>query len=79
MNKTLTKALADGQVNVEFRKADGTKRKMRATTNESFINYKPRTKGAVSAPPAGVHRVWDLDINEWRSIRDDRVITFSKV
>lgn len=78
MNKALTKALADGQVRVEFKKADGSVRKMRATTNESFINYKPRTKGAVSAPPAGVHRVWDLDINEWRSIRDDRVITFAK-
>jgi hypothetical protein len=76
MTKTnLRNALKQGEVTVTFTKADGSQRKMRATTNERMFNYTPR--GADMPEPRGVVRVWDLDKNDWRSIREDRVINFA--
>ena len=75
MKITLRNALEKGAVNVTFTKADGTRREMRATTNESMFTYD--RKGTGAPEPQGVVRVWDLDKNEWRSIREDRVISFS--
>ena len=74
MKTTLRNALGKGIVNVTFTKADGSRREMRATTNEGLFTYESR--GGDTAEPQGVIRVWDLDKNEWRSIREDRVITF---
>ena len=71
---TLRNALAQGTVNVTFTKADGSRREMRATTNQALFTYEPR--GSEIPEPAGVIRVWDLDSNGWRSIREDRVISF---
>lgn len=75
MKITLRNALEKGAVNVTFTKADGSRREMRATTNESLFTYESR--GAGTPEPQGVIRVWDLDKNEWRSIREDRVISFA--
>lgn len=77
MKINLRDALAQGEVNVKFRKVDGTIRDMRATTNGSLFNYEFRTTdGAGRAEPAGLIRAFDLDKNEFRSIREDSVISF---
>ena len=75
MKITLRNALEKGEVKVTFTKADGTRRDMRATTNQNMFTYESR--GAGTPEPQGVIRVWDLDKNEWRSIREDRVIAFA--
>jgi len=78
MKITLAKALEAGPTTVTFTKVDGSKRVMRATTNASLIKYTYRTKEGASAPvAAGLIRVWDLDKNEWRSIRTDSVKSFA--
>lgn len=71
--ENLYNLLKKGPVLVHFIKDDGSERVMRATTNEGLINYKPKSKTKTRAPKY-VMRVWDLDINQWRSIREDRVI-----
>jgi hypothetical protein len=75
MKITLRNALDQGPVNVTFTKADGSRREMRATTNTNLFTYESR--GGNVPEPQGVIRVWDLDKNEWRSIREDRVISFA--
>ena len=77
MKITLRDALAKGEVNVKFRKIDGTVRDMRATTNGSMFTYESRTDGAVRPEPAGLIRAFDLDKGEFRSIREDSVISFA--
>lgn len=73
----LISALATGQVVVTFTKADGTERTMTATTNQSLIPLMPpggmpeRTRFS----PALI-TVWDLDLGQWRSFREDRVINW---
>lgn len=78
MKITLSKALEAGPTTVTFTKVDGTKRVMRATTRKDLIKYTYRTKEGAATPAAeGVLRVWDLDKNEWRSIRADSVKSFA--
>ena len=57
MKTTLRNALGKGIVNVTFTKADGSRREMRATTNEGLFTYESR--GGDTAEPQGVIRVWD--------------------
>ena len=77
MKITLRDALAQGEVNVKFRKIDGTVRDMRATTNGSLFTYEFRTAGGAARPePAGLIRAFHLDKGEFRSIREDSVISF---
>lgn len=71
--ENLYSLLSKGPVLVHFIKDDGSERVMRATTNSQLINYKPKTKTKTRSP-AYVMRVWDLDIKQWRSIREDRVV-----
>jgi hypothetical protein len=77
MKLTIRDALEAGPVNVRFTKADGTRRDMRATTRKDLINYTFRTpEGENTQAPAGVIRVWDMEKSEWRSIREDRVLSW---
>jgi len=71
--------LMAGKVSVEFTKVDGTQRYMVCTLAEDLL---PPVDPAVLAeqatkPPRKenptVLRVFDLDINEWRSFRIDSV------
>lgn len=77
MTTSLMSLLKKGPVVVHFVKEDGSERVMRATTNESLINYRRKTD-ETKAPPRNLMRVWDLDIKEWRSIRKDRVIGWTE-
>jgi len=73
----LISSLANGRVVVTFTKADGTERTMIATTNPALIP---------GIPPGGIPErtrftpalitVWDLDLGQWRSFKEDRVITW---
>lgn len=73
----LISSLANGRVVVTFTKADGTERTMIATTNPALIPV---------IPPGGIPErtrftpalitVWDLDLGQWRSFKEDRVITW---
>jgi len=65
---------------VNFIKADGSNREMRATLNvasmpltEIHENNKPSTYSKE------VVRVWDIDKGAWRSFRVDSVVTFDMV
>lgn len=78
MATTLRQALALGPVQVTFTKADGTRRDMRATTDERLFTYQPASDSSPRTEPAGVIRVWDLDNNGWRSIREDRVVSYGR-
>ena len=69
----VTTALMDGIIEIEFTKADGTLRKMKATLQESIVPHtdrrvdkKPNTEACV---------VWDTEIQQWRSFRWDRLQT----
>lgn len=75
MNTSFRKALGAGPVNVEFTKVDGSKRKMRATTKPALISYDFKNGNTVEES-ADVVRVWDMDLKEFRSIRDASVITY---
>ena len=83
--------LAREEVTVEFVKSDGTMRTMRCTLDpdrfsapNTVINVttdlygRPRSSRKQS-DEVGVQTVWDLDANQWRSFRYDRLkrINFS--
>lgn len=71
------------EVTVEFTKADGSVREMRCTLNPDKLPPAPVTTGPVDgivkeskqrkAPDPESIRVFDLDKNEWRSFRFDRL------
>jgi len=81
--------LAREEVTVEFVKSDGTMRTMRCTLDpdrfsapNTVINVttdsRPRSSRKTDNE-VGVQTVWDLDANQWRSFRYDRLkkINFS--
>ena len=64
-------ALVDGVIEIEFLKADGSKRTMKATLQESVVPHvEPNTERKIN-PDTQV--VWDTDANGWRSFRWDRL------
>lgn len=72
-SKQLLDALVKGPVTVLFEKADGTERQMLCTLNESVV---PETKNSGRKTNEEVRTVFDLDLNQWRSFRYDRVISW---
>lgn len=68
----LTEALS-GVATVTFTKKDNTVRVMRCTNNLALI---PTEKHPTKATPPNpdVNRVYDLDINEWRSFRKSSIL-----
>jgi len=73
----LTK-LRDGIVLVKFTKADGTERILKGTLSESLLpRPEPSSKPRLETP--GVIRVFDLDLEEWRSFRLDSVLDYEVV
>lgn len=73
--ETVGEALAAGPCTIEFVKADGTKRLMRATTNMELIpEDKQPTDANITVKDPNHKRVFDLDKNAWRSYRADRLL-----
>lgn len=64
-------ALIDGIIEIEFLKADRSKRKMKATLQESLVPHVEVDTERKINPDTQV--VWDTDLNGWRSFRWDRL------
>ena len=71
----LRTALGRGAVRVTFTKTDGSRRDMRATTNEGLFSYKPSGKAHAANPNVTV--MWDLDKGAFRSMRNDSLVSFT--
>lgn len=76
-------ALREGTVSLSFQKVkDGLVREMNATLAQDKIPADRLPKsGTVDQSVGGdaTLRVFDTDIQEWRSFRVDKVLTFAKV
>jgi hypothetical protein len=76
----LRDALHSGEVEVTFNKADGTKRVMRCTVNAAMIPEDKipagTSKVADSRHDHHLFKVFDLDKQDWRSFREERVINY---
>ena len=62
---------------VTFTKVDGSKRVMRCTTNPNNIPKELQPTGTERYLNPDVARVFDLDLNEWRSFRINSVISIT--
>lgn len=71
--EAINKMLQNGVVNVTFTKKDGSERVMRCTKNLSMVSEEKLPKGYDMNLSNDVFRVYDLDINEWRSFRYDSI------
>lgn len=58
---------------ITFTKADGTERTMRCTLIEDKIPGEKKPKGTGRSSPETTQRVFDLDLQEWRSFKLDSV------
>ena len=78
MVNTIRESLARGVVSVRFTKADGSERVMLATTRQDLITHvfgTPLDEDRKPAP-ANLIKVWDTEKSAWRSIREDRIISW---
>jgi hypothetical protein len=66
-------ALRGGVATITFNKLDGTERVMRCTLKDDYLPEQYRGKGAMLTEGGNTMRVYDLDLNEWRSFRVDTV------
>lgn len=73
MDKELVQwQLSKGVLRLRFTKKDGTLRTMYATTYDILIPESQKPKGDNDRTYSDeVHRVFDTEINEWRSFRWD--------
>lgn len=70
--ESLSESLRNNRMNLQFIKADGSLREMRATLVASDI---PTGAGqGKKATNEQVLPVWDLDKASWRSVRIDRLL-----
>lgn len=74
----LLKCLRMGHCHVEFEKKDGSLRAMECTLNESFIPAEKLPKSSTTYSEETI-RVFDTEINEWRSFRVNSVKTFHRM
>jgi len=72
----ITDSLTKGITELEFLKADGSLRKMKATLQESIVPHTDTKKD--KEPNADICIVWDTDLEAWRSFRWDRLKTFKE-
>lgn len=71
----LENQLTHGKVKIEFIKTDGTYRIM-ICTKSSLLIKKPFVQSSriIRNKSENILRVFDLEKNEWRSMRKDRII-----
>lgn len=77
----MLKCLREGKVNLTFTKVDGTDRVMNATLVEKYIpqDQRPTSHDNARKESDTAIRVFDVDLNSWRSFRVDSVKKFSPV
>lgn len=75
----ILQALRNGEVDLSFTKVkDGEVRNMKATLVSNMIPEEKRPKSDKEPNNHEVAcRVFDLDLNEWRSFRYDSLLTFN--
>lgn len=78
----MVKFLASGKATVTFTKVDGTERVMNCTMNNSLIptdqHVKPIAEGVTPRKESlETVRVFDTDLQAWRSFRVDSVKAFT--
>lgn len=71
----LIESLSVGVVSVQFEKLNGEFRDMKCTLNEEYLPAVD-TKGSTKKKSEEAISVWDVNKNEWRSFRFDRVISY---
>ncbi len=74
LREDLKKLLLDGLIEVNFRKNDGTYRKMNCTLKSSLIpkNLMPKSKSS-KHQNLNVLVVFDVDVNGWRSFNLNKI------
>ena len=72
----ITDSLTKGITELEFLKADGSLRKMKATLQESIVPHTDTKKD--KKPNTEICIVWYTDLSQWRSFRWDRLKTFKE-
>jgi hypothetical protein len=70
--------LKNGVVTVTFNKVDGSERVMRCTLNDAYLPEEHRGKGDMLTEVTSTMRVFDLDVNGWRSFRVESVIALAQ-
>jgi WYL_2, Sm-like SH3 beta-barrel fold len=65
--------LKSGIATVTFTKVDGSVRVMRCTLNENLLPEKYRNNETSTAGASKTLRVYDVELNEWRSFRVESV------
>jgi hypothetical protein len=73
---TLLEMLKNRIVEVKFRKATGESRTLRGTLLEEYLPAKYRNRTEAAEPSKqhdNVVTLWDVDDNDWRSVRTDRI------
>jgi uncharacterized protein YicC (UPF0701 family) len=73
VRKSIRAKLRRGVVNIFFRKANGQFRSMKCTLNPSLVGY----FGKSVRPSASTVKVWSVSDGHWRTIRYDRIISYS--
>ena len=68
--------LGDSICTVKFTKENGDEREMKCTTNLRYIPEEKMPKSDEGNNDRKLFIVFDTDINEWRSFRYERVLTF---
>jgi hypothetical protein len=76
MQDELITQLKQNVLVLEFVKADQSLRRMRATLNPVYLPALSSTPGSAKQTP-GVIRVWDMDLQAWRSVPVSRLISHS--
>lgn len=82
LREDILTCLREEVVNLSFEKVkDGQVRQMQATLRSDLIPEDKKPKGGSVDQSVGgdkTVRVFDLDLNEWRSFRIDKLLTFDK-
>lgn len=76
---SLIEMLKNGPMSIVFTKVDGTQRLMNCTKNMSLVPGDKHPKGDGKPTPANIIKVFDVDINEWRSFKYDSIISINGV
>lgn len=79
---TIHEYLSAGIIRLKFTKVDGTIREMVATTNRAIIAARlpaqePKEDKPRKPSPVNVFRVLDVEKNEFRSFREDRLLEWT--
>lgn len=77
----ISEALSTGKIFVTFIKADGSKREMTCTTDSTMIpsEFLSEDSDEDHVYNTDLYKVFDLNLQAWRSFRGNRVISWNKI